>query len=312
MSDCAKVRDIIYKYLKDELDKKKRIYVENHTKNCIMCSTEMEFARKKMSVNELLFSLQPTPSFYRRLRGSPRRINRKTRKIFSRHPVALPIILVLLFILPLFGFYIKWRDLQGQTKDKTGLAQTATEGLQSEALKDKPVPSTNAAQIKPEKEGKKTTAAALPKIEKKDEKIEVKKKEDKKEIKKEAKQEETVKAMPKTEEKAGVKMPEEKAEPASYRLTLKTELQPDIVFAKIESISEKLSAIILFAKGFSAVDSDIKKEILVKIPKDGYKNFLFEMKGYFSDVSSQTDKNIRLPNDITKDETVSFVLIEIN
>jgi hypothetical protein len=312
MNDCAKVRDIIYKYLKDELDKKKKIYVENHARNCIMCSTEMEFARKKISVNELLSSLEPAPSFYRRLRDFPHKINRKTRKIFSQHPVALPIILVLLFILPLFGFYIKWRGLQGQTKDKTGSAQTAAVNLPIEALKDKPVPSTNIAQIKPEKKEEKTTVAALPKTEKKDEKIEVKKKEDKKEVKKEARQEETVKDMPKTEEKAEVKMPEEKVGPASYRLTLKTELQPDIVFAKIESISDNLNAVILFAKGFSAVDSDIKKEILVKIPRDVYKNFLSDMRGYFADVSSQTDKNIRLPNDITKDETASFVLIEMN
>lgn len=54
-------------------------------------------------------------------------------------------------------------------------------------------------------------------------------------------------------------MPEEKAEPASYRLTIRTELQPDIIFTKVESISEKLNALILFAKGFSEMDSGNKR-----------------------------------------------------
>ena len=38
MTECSKVKDYIDKYLRDELDKRKRIYVEGHVKGCIMCS----------------------------------------------------------------------------------------------------------------------------------------------------------------------------------------------------------------------------------------------------------------------------------
>ncbi|MBI3354249.1 MAG: hypothetical protein HY034_05110 [Nitrospirae bacterium] len=304
MNECARVKDIIYRYLKGELDKKKRAYVEGHVKKCIMCSAEMEFARKKISVTELLSSLQPGPSFFKRLKHLPDKFKMKIRRTFSRHPVAIPAILVLLFIFPLFGFYIKgYNPHPEQIKDKDAPVQ-----MTAEALKDKPLPAANIPQKKPEKKEGKITVAALPKIGKNDEKIEVKKREDKKE----AKQEEAVKSIPKTEEKAWVRMPEEKAEPASYRLTLRTELQPDIIFTKVESISEKLNALILFAKGFSEMDSGNKKEILVKIPKEGYKKFLSEMKGQFTNVVSQADKNIKVPNDISKDENHSFMLIEVN
>lgn len=317
MNECTRVKDIIYRYLKGELDKKKRVYVEEHVKNCIMCSAEMEFARKKISVTELLSSLQPGPSFFKRLKYLPDKFKMKIRRTFSRHPVAIPAILVLLFIFPLFGFYIKgYNPHPEQIKDKDAPVQMTAEALPKEALKDKPLPAANIPQKNPEKKEEKITIAALPKIEKNDEKIEVKKREDKKEekkeVKKEAKQEEAVKSIPKTEEKAGVRMPEEKAEPASYRLTLRTELQPDIIFTKVESISEKLNALILFAKGFSEMDSGNKKEMLVKIPKDEYRKFLSEMKGQFTNVVSQADKNIKVPNDISKDENHSFMLIEVN
>ncbi|MFZ3090024.1 MAG: hypothetical protein WA240_05290 [Nitrospirota bacterium] len=317
MNECTRVKDIIYRYLKGELDKKRRVYVEGHVKKCIMCSAEMEFARKKISVTELLSSLQPEPLLFRRLKDLPDKFNRRIKRTFSRHPVAIPAILVLLFIFPVFGFYIKgYNPHPEQIKDKDAPIQMTAEALPNEALKDKPLPAANIPQKNPEKKEEKITIAALPKIEKNDEKIEVKKREDKKEekkeVKKEAKQEEAVKSIPKTEEKAGVRMPEEKAEPASYRLTIRTELQPDIIFTKVESISEKLNALILFAKGFSEMDSGNKKEMLVKIPKDEYKKFLSEMKGQFTNVVSQADKNIKVPNDISKDENHSFMLIEVN
>ncbi|MBI5179835.1 MAG: hypothetical protein HZA05_00335, partial [Nitrospirae bacterium] len=97
MTDCSKVKGFLDRYLKDELDKRKRIYVEGHVKNCIMCSAEMEFAKKRASVSELLVSLQPRPSFFRRIGNAPQRIKQKTKKAFSKHPVALPAMLILLF-----------------------------------------------------------------------------------------------------------------------------------------------------------------------------------------------------------------------
>jgi hypothetical protein len=317
MNECARVKDIIYRYLRGELDKKKRAYVEGHVKNCIMCSAEMEFVRKKISVAELLSSLQPEPSFFRKVKAFPNKLNSKIKRSFSRHPVAIPAILVLLFILPLFGFYIKgYSPHPEQTKDKDAPAQMTAEALPKDALKDNPLFAANIPQKKPEKKEEKITVAALPKIEKKDEKIEVKKKEvkkeEKKEVKKEAKQEETVKSIPNVDERAEIEKPEEKTEPSLYRLTLKTELQSDNIFTKVESISENLNALILFAKGFSPVDSGSKKEILVKTPKDEYEKFLSEMKGQFTNVVSHEDKNIKIPNDISKDKNHSFILIEVN
>lgn len=317
MNECARIKDIIYRYLKGELDKKKRAYVEGHVKNCIMCSAEMEFAKKKISVAELLSSLQPEPSLFRRIKAFPKKLNSKIKKSLSRHPAAIPSIFALLFILPFFAFYLKgYSPYPKQAKDKDAPVQMTEQALPKDVLKEKPIPAADIPQKKPEKKEVKTTAPALSKTDKKNEKVEVKRKEEKKEEKKEdkqeEKQEEAVKSAPMAEEKAEIRVSEEKAEPASYRLLLKTELQPDIIFAKVESISENLNALIIFAKGFSAIDSGSKKEMLVKIPKEGYKKFLAEMKSQFPDISSQSDKNIQLPTDISKEETQSFILIEVN
>jgi hypothetical protein len=59
-------------------------------------------------------------------------------------------------------------------------------------------------------------------------------------------------------------------------------------------------------------DSIEKKEILVRISKEKYEGFLKGMRNQFTDVLSVADKNIKLSNDITRQEEQSFVLIEIN
>ena len=45
---------------------------------------------------------------------------------------------------------------------------------------------------------------------------------------------------------------------------------------------------------------------------DKYDGFLTEMKNQFTDVLSKIDNNIKLSNDISRQEGQSFILIEIN
>ncbi len=313
MTDCTKVKGYIDRYLRDELDKRKRGYIEGHVKNCIMCSAEMEFTRKKISVTELLSSLQQQPSFFRRIGNTPKRIKQKIRRAFSKHPVILPTALILIFAIFAFipaGLYLKKNNISFKKTDETKeIIQAAQEIKKPSTLtemeqKSAPV---NPLQSKQEKKDVK------PANKKQEAKSEQKAIDNPKEIaKKEERAEkkaETVSA--KTETTTEIKKEEQKLMPSLYRLKLKSDLQLDVIFTMIESLSENSNALILHTKGFMP-DSSEKKEVLVRIPMEKYASFLKEMKNQFTNVSSVADKNIKLSNDISKQEGQSFVLIEIN
>jgi G3E family GTPase len=314
MSDCTKVKGFLSKYFKDELDKKKRQYVERHVKNCIMCSAEMEFAKKRVSVTELLVSLQPRPSFFKRISNAPQRIKQKIKKAFSKHPVALPAMLILLFSFIPAGLYVKRSNIPfkktDEARDVVQVAQDAKKPAEPIA-ENKPA-SANPVQLKI---GKKIDEKAEPKKEAvKNEKLMTNLSEKAKEtdFKKQGEKIDKKKTdVSKTEQAAVNKKSEENIKQGLFRLTLKSDLQSDIVFSKIESLSENSGAVILSTKGFMP-DSIEKKEILVRISKEKYEGFLKGMRNQFTDVLSVADKNIKLSNDITRQEEQSFVLIEIN
>lgn len=315
MTDCSKVKDYIDKYLRDELDKRKRIYVEGHVKGCIMCSADMEFAKKRVSVSELLVSLQPRPSFFRRIGDSPQRLKKKIKKAFSKHPVLLPFAIILLFAFIPAGLYVKRNNIAfkktDEAKDFVQAVQDAKKPVEPIA-ENKPA-SANPVQLKTEK---KIDEKAEPKKEAvKKEKILMTNPADKAKETTVKKQEEIIDKkktdIAKTGQAAVKKKPEEKIKQGLYRLTLKSDLQPDVIFTKIESLSENSGAVILFTKGFMP-DSIEKKEFLVRIPMEKYDGFLTEIKNQFTDVLSKIDKNIKLSNDISIQEGQSFILIEIN
>ncbi|MBI5042409.1 MAG: hypothetical protein HZC10_00940 [Nitrospirae bacterium] len=314
MSDCTKVKGYIKRYLRDELDKKKRMYVEGHVKDCIMCCAEMEFARKKFSVTELLENLQPPPSFFRRAANAPNKIKQRFKKAFLKRPVVLPASLVILLLFIPFGIYANKNSFFRQTEEIKQTAQIAQEIKKPAAPQEiqQKSSSVNPTQLKQERKDEKSEIK----------KQEIKKKEAKKEQKAISTPIETAKTEIKAEKKAdvviaktetttAVKKEEPKSRPFLFRLTLKSDLQPDIIFSKIESLSENSSAVILSTKGFMP-DSSEKKEVLVRIPEEKYEGFLSEMKNQFNDVSSKIDMNIKLSNDISKQEGQAFVLIEIN
>lgn len=311
MTDCSKVKDYIDKYLRDELDKRKRIYVEGHVKGCIMCSADMEFAKKRVSVSELLVSLQPQPSFFKRIGNTPQRIKQKTKKAFSKHPVLLPFAIILLFAFIPAGLYVIKNNIPfkktDEAKDFVQAAQDA------EPIAENKPASANPVQLKTEK---KIDEKAEPKKEAvKKEKILMTSPADKAKETTVKKQEEIIDKkktdIAKTGQAAVKKKPEEKIKQGLYRLTLKSDLQPDVIFTKIESLSENSGAVILSTKGFMP-DSIEKKEFLVRIPMEKYHGFLTEIKNQFTDVLSKIDKNIKLSNDISIQEGQSFILIEVN
>src|SRR4030067_1899292 len=118
MSDCKNVRGFLNRYFKDELDKKKRLYIETHVKNCIMCSAEMEFAKKRVSVSELWISLQPRASLFRRIGDSPERLKKKIKKTFSKHPVLQPAAIIFLFLFIPAGLYVKSNNIPFKKTDE--------------------------------------------------------------------------------------------------------------------------------------------------------------------------------------------------
>lgn len=315
MTECSKVKGYIDRYLRDELDKRKRIYVEGHVKGCIMCSADMEFAKKRLSVSELLVSLQPRPSLFRRIGDSPQRLKKRTKKAFSKRPVLLPFAIILLFAFIPAGLYIIKNSIPfKKTDDVKDVVQAAQDiNKPAEPITENKPASANPVQLKtvkkidqktePKKEAVKKEKALMAKPAEKAEETTVKIQEEKIDKKKTD--------IAKTEEAAVKKKPEEKIKQGLFRLTLKSDLQPDDIFTKIESLSEDSGAVILSSKGFMP-DSIDKKEILVRIPEDKYDGFLTEMKNQFTDVLSNIDNNIRLSNDISRQEDQSFILIEIN
>ncbi|MFZ3064914.1 MAG: hypothetical protein WA277_06505 [Nitrospirota bacterium] len=315
MTECSKVKDYIDKYLRDELDKRKRIYVEGHVKGCIMCSADMEFAKKRVSVSELLVSLQPQPSFFRRIGNTPQRIKKKAKKAFSKHPVTLPAILILLFAFIPAGLYVIMNNTSFKKADEAkDVVQAALDVKKPvEPIAENKPASANSVQLKtvkkidektePKKEAVKKEKILMANPAEKAEETTVKKQEERSDNKKTN--------IVKTEQAAVKKKPEEKIKQGLYRLTLKSDLQPDVIFTKIESLSENSGAVILSTKGFMP-DSIEKKEFLVRIPMDKYDGFLTEIKNQFTDVLSKIDKNIKLSNDISIQEGQSFILIEIN
>lgn len=315
MTDCSKVKGYIDKYLRDELDKRKRIYVEGHVKGCIMCSADMEFAKKRVSVSELLISLQPRASFFRRIGNTPHRIKQKTKKAFSKRPVLLPFAIILLFAFIPAGLYVIKNNIPfkktDEAKDFVQAAQDAKKPVEPIA-ENKPA-SANPVQLKavkkidektePKKEAVKKEKILMAKPAEKTEETTVKKQEeiiDKKKT-----------DIAKTEQAAVIKKPEVKVKQGLFRLTIKSDLQPDIIFTRIESLSENSGAVILSSKGFLP-DNTEKKEILVRIPKEKYEGFVKGMKNQFADVQSVADNNIKLSNDISIQEDQSFIFIEIN
>lgn len=315
MTDCSKVKGYIDRYLRDELDKRKRIYVEGHVKGCIMCSAEMEFAKKRVSVSELLISLQPRPSFFRRIGDSPEKLKKKAKKAFSKHPVILPAILILLFAFIPAGLYVIKNNIPSkktyEAKDVVQPAQDAKKPVEPIA-ENKPA-SANSVQLKavkkidekaaPKKEAVKNEKILMTKPAEKAEETTVKKQEEKIDKKKAD--------IAKTEQAAVIKKPEENIKQGLYRLTLKSDLQPDIIFTRIESLSENSGAVIISSKGFMPGNTE-KKEMLVRISKDKYEDFLKGMKNQFTDVLSVADNNIKLSNDISRKEDQSYIFIEIN
>jgi len=315
MTDCSKVKGYIDKYLNDELDKKKRIYVEGHVKGCIMCSAEMEFAKKKASVSELLVSLQPRPSFFRRIGNTPQRIKQKIKKTFSKHPLALPAVLTLLFAFIPAGLYVIKNNIPLKKTDEAKDVVQAAQDVKKPAepiAENKPA-SANPVQLKtvkkidekaePKKEAVKKEKILMANPTEKTEEANVKKQEERIDKKKTD--------IVKVEQAAVNKKTEENIKQGLFRLTLKSDLQPDVIFTKIESLSENSGAVILSSKGFMP-DSIEKKEVLVRIPKDKYNSFLTEMKNQFTEVLSKIDKYIKLSNDISRQEDQSFILIDIN
>lgn len=315
MTDCSKVKGYIDKYLRDELDKRKRIYVEGHVKGCIMCSADMEFAKKRVSVSELLISLQPRASFFRRIGNTPHRIKQKTKKAFSKRPVLLPFAIILLFAFIPAGLYVIKSNIPfkktDEAKDFVQAAQDAKKPVEPIA-ENKPA-SANPVQLKavkkidektePKKEAVKKEKILMAKPAEKTEETTVKKQEeiiDKKKT-----------DIAKTEQTAVIKKPEVKVKQGLFRLTIKSDLQPDIIFTRIESLSENSGAVILSSKGFLP-DNTEKKEILVRIPKEKYEGFVKGMKNQFADIQSVADNNIKLSNDISIQEDQSFIFIEIN
>ena len=315
MSDCKKVKGFLNRYFKDELDKKKRLYIETHVKNCIMCSAEMEFAKKRVSVSELLISLQPRPSLFRRIGDSPQRLKKKIKKTFSKHPVLLPAAIILLFLFVPAGLYVKRNNIPfkktDEARDVVYVAQDAKKP--AEPIAENKPPSANPVQLKtekkinekaePKKEAVKKEKILIANLSEKAEEATVKKQEERLDKKKTD--------IAKTEQAAVKKKTEEEIIHGLYRLTLKSEILPDIIFSKIESLSENSGAVVLSTKGFMP-DSIEKKEILVRIAKEKYEGFLKGMRNQFTDVLSLADKNIKLSNDISKKDDQSFILIEIN
>ncbi len=315
MSDCTKVKGFLNKYFKDELDKKKRLYVENHVKNCIMCSADMEFAKKRVSVSELLISLQPRPSFFRRIGDSPQRLKKRTKKAFSKHPVLLPFTIILLFAFIPAGLYLIKNNIPFKKTDEAKEIAQAAQDVNKpvEPIAESKPASANPVQLKTEK---KINEKAEPKKEAvKKEKVLIANPSEKAEEATVKKQEERLDKkktdIAKAEQAAVKKKTEEEIIHGLYKLTLKSEILPDIIFSKIESLSENSGAVILSTKGFMP-DSIEKKEILVRIPKEKYEGFLKGMKNQFTDLLSVADKNIKLSNDISKKDDQSFILIEIN
>lgn len=315
MTDCSKVKGYIDKYLRDELDKRKRIYVEGHVKGCIMCSADMEFAKKRVSVSELLVSLQPQPSLFRRIGNTPQRIKQKTKKAFSKRPVLLPFAIILLFAFIPAVLYVKRNNIAFKKTDEAkDVVQDAQDvNKPAELIPENKPASTNPVQLKTVKKIDEKTAPKKEAV--KNEKILMAKPAEKAEETTVKKQEEIIDKkktdIAKTEQTAVIKKPEEKIKQGLFRLILKSDLQPDIIFTRIESLSENSGAVILSSKGFMP-DNTEKKEILVRIPKDKYEVFLKGMKNQFTNVLSVADNNIKLSNDISRQEDQSFIFIEVN
>ncbi len=309
MSDCAKVRGFLNRYFKDELDKKKRLYVETHVKNCIMCRAEMEFAKKRASVSELLVSLQPPQLFFRRIGTIPQGIKQKIKKALSKHPVLLPAALILLFSFIPAGLYVKKNNfLIIKTEETKEIAQAAQDVKKAAepVVENKPSVQSKIEKKEEKAEYKKEAVKnekIMANITEKAKEADIKKKEEKADKKKTD--------IAKTEQAAVKKKTEEKIKHGLYRMALKSDLQPDIIFLKIESLSENSGAVILSTKGFMP-DSSEKKEILVRITEEKYEGFLSEIKNQFNGLLSKVDKDIKLSNDISKQEGQAFVLIEIN
>ncbi|MBI5180794.1 MAG: hypothetical protein HZA05_05280 [Nitrospirae bacterium] len=223
--------------------------------------------------------------------------------------------LILLFSFIPAGLYVKRNNIPFKKTDEAkDVVQTTQDAKKpAEPIAENKPASANPVQLKT---GKKIDEKAEPKKEAvKKEKILMANPAEKAEETTVKKQEERLDKkktnIVKTEQAAVNKKTEEKVKQGLFRLTLKSDLQPDVIFTKIESLSENSGAVILSTKGFMP-DSNEKKEVLVRIPKDKYNGFLTEMKNQFTDVLSKIDKNIKLSNDISKQEDQSFILIEIN